>query len=147
MKLLDSAETIIIVTGSSPGATSKDLPVALELQETINQRGAGSVYRRAVVLRDERYAESPTLHAHPIIAIGGPGTNGITGQYTQILPMVWMIEDRSFVQMATHEDGKHAALWGTDAAGTRGAVEAFVREGLLDALLERVWRFRGADLS
>ncbi|HEX9755726.1 MAG TPA: hypothetical protein VGA42_08455 [Gemmatimonadales bacterium] len=142
MKLVDGNETLVLVTGSSPAATQKDRPLAVWLQEEIDRRGGGHGYRRAVLVADARYVNTPALHAHPTIAIGGPGSNDVVQHLTEVLPMVWAQDERSFVQMATHETGRQAALWGMDAEGTRGAVEAFVREGMLDALLDRVWRLQ-----
>ncbi len=42
------------------------------------------------------------------------------------------------VQVAA--EGKRAALWGMDQAGTREAVDVFVKNGLLERFLDLVWR-------
>jgi hypothetical protein len=147
MKLLDGNETVLVVTGSSAAARAKDQPIAHWLRDEIDSRGGGLTYRRAIVMVDAEYAGTPGFHNHPTIAVGGPGANDVAERLTQLLPMVWMQGDRSFVQMATHEGGRQAAVWGMDAEATRGAAVAFVREGLLDALLERVWTFRPGALT
>jgi hypothetical protein len=46
------------------------------------------------------------------------------------------------VQADFEGDQKRAALWGMDASATLAAVEAFVRRGMLDELLGRIWKFR-----
>lgn len=142
MKLVDPDETIVVVTGSTTAAAQKDAPIARWLQEEIDRRGGGLTYRRAVVIADERYVRTPTFHQNPTIAIGGPGTNDVAQHLTQLLPMVWTRDDRCFIQMGLDGRARQVALWGMDADGTRGAVEAFVEQGMLDALLERVWTFR-----
>ncbi len=140
MKLIDGNETVVIVTGSAVGTSARDGPLAAWLREEIDRRGQGTAYRRAVVVPDDAWAAAPRLHEHPTIAVGGPGVNGASGHLAPMLPMVWSRDDRSFVQMATGAAGRHATLWGMDAAATREAVEAFVAEGLLATLLDRIWR-------
>jgi len=142
MKLVDGNETVIVVTGGSDAALEKDAPLAARLRAEIDRRGGGHAYRRAVVLRAEQYVETPALHRHPTIAVGGPGANDVSQHLTQVLPMVWARDERCFVQMASNEDGRQVAVWGMDAEATQGAVDAFITEGLLDRLLDRVWRFQ-----
>lgn len=142
MKLIDGNETIVLVTGSSGAATERDLPLALELKEEIDRRGGGLAFRRAVVVRDASYVNTPAFHAHPTIAIGGPGANDVSHHLSQVLPTLAARDDRSFVQMAPEGSGRQATVWGMDAGATRTAVEVFVTEGYLDSLLGRVWPFR-----
>ena len=139
MKLVDGEETVLLITGSTPAALTKDRSVAEWLQNEVNHRGGGATYRRALIITDERYFGTPSFHTHPVIAIGGPGTNGVTGFLAQALPMALAREERSFVQMGMDRNGRQAVLWGMDAASTRSAAEGFVMEGLLDALLGRIW--------
>lgn len=147
MKLVDGDETILLVMGSSAAAREKDYPLGLWLRDEIDRRGGGLPYRRALLVGDARYAQSAALQGHPTIAIGGPGSNGIVQQLSTELPVVWMQEDRSFVQMALDEGRRQAAVWGLDADGTKGAVEAFVAQGMLDDLLERIWPLDSSVLS
>lgn len=142
MKLVDADATIVLVTGGSAATLQKDRPLAEWVAEEINRRGGGIAYHRAVVLQDDRYVTSPAMHHNPTIAIGGPGVNQVAQHLSQVLPMAWSREERSFVQMAPGQQGRQAVLWGMDATATRDAVEAFVKEGLLDDLLQRVWAFR-----
>lgn len=147
MKLVDGDETVIVVTGSSPAAEAKDLPLAQWLAAEIDRRGEGQAYRRAVVVADARYVQTRAFHRSPTIGIGGPGANDVVQQLSQVLPTVWTRDERSFVQMAMDGKGRQVALWGMDADGTRGAIEAFVEGGMLDALLARIWPFRAGALT
>lgn len=139
MKLVDPDETIVVVTGAEAGG---DGPVARWLQGEIDRRGGGLAYRRAIVVADERYVRTPGFHQNPTIAIGGPGANDVAQHLTTALPMIWSRDDRCFIQMGLDGQGRQVALWGMDAEGTRAAVEAFVEQGMLDTLLDRVWTFR-----
>jgi hypothetical protein len=142
MKLLDRDETIVLVTGSSDSAEAKDQPLALWLCKEIDRRGSGVPFRRAVMVEDNAYVGNTTFHENPTIAIGGPGSNAVVQHLSDVLPTVWARDDKSFIQMGVDGRGRQVALWGMDAAGTKSAVEAFVEEGMLDALLERVWAFK-----
>ena len=129
---------MVVVGGDG---TSGDRPAAAELKQAIDARANGQSYRRAVVIGDAEYLDRPDLHRHPTIAIGGPGVNVLAQRLVDDLPMRWQHEDRSFLQ-ADLDDTHRVALWGMDAAATAKAVEAFLSEGYLDVLLDRVWRFR-----
>jgi hypothetical protein len=142
MKLVDGDETVVLVTGSSVSATTKDVPLAQWLAAEIDRRGLGQAYRRAVVIGDRGYVHTPAFHGNPTIGIGGPGSNDVVQHLSQTLPTVWNRDDRSFVQMSMDGRNRQVALWGMDSEATRHAVEAFVEEGMLDALLTRLWPFR-----
>ena len=142
MKLLDRDETILLVTGSSDGAEAKDAPLAHWLQQEIDRRGSGVPFRRGLMMEDNAYVGNTALHEHPTIAIGGPGANAVVQHLSDVLPTVWARDDKSFIQMGVDGRGRQVALWGMDADATRGAVEAFVEEGMLDALLDRLWPFK-----
>lgn len=142
MKLLDTEETIIIVTGSTDSAVERDRPLARRLQAEIDRRGEGQLYRRAIVTDDTWYLDSGVLQRHPTIAIGGPGANAVTQQFATELPMLFSSEDDVFVQADLEGDVKRAGLWGGNAAATSSAVDAFIIHGHLDELLRRIWRFR-----
>ena len=73
MKLVDTEETIVLVTGSSPAAEERDRPLAYRLKAEIDRRGAGHAYRRAVVVADLWYLQNRTFQLNPTVAIGGPG--------------------------------------------------------------------------
>lgn len=147
MKLVDANETVIVVTGGAAAADQKDRPLALWLKDEIDRRGAGMTYRRAVVVADDRYVGTPGFHRSPTVAIGGPGVNEVVRELTGALPTVWTSEDRSFIQMAPDGPAKQVAVWGVDAAATRNAVEAFVEQGILDLLLDRIWSWQPRTLA
>lgn len=142
MKLVDTEETVVLVTGTSLTAEERDRPLAYRLKAEIDRRGAGHPYRRAVVVGDAWYLDNRIFHLNPTIAIGGPGVNGVTEEFTGMLPTVYSREERVFVQVDLDGELKRAALWGADAAATAAAVEVFGADGLLDQLLGRIWRFR-----
>jgi hypothetical protein len=142
MKLVDTEETVVLVTGASITAEERDRPLAYRLKAEIDRRGVGHAYRRAVVVADHWYLENRILHLNPTVAIGGPGANGVAQEFAGLLPTVYNAEDRVFIQADFENDLKRAALWGANAGATAQAVEVFATEGLLDDLLRRIWRFR-----
>jgi hypothetical protein len=142
VKLVDTEETVVLVTGASPTAEERDRPLAYLLKAEIDRRGAGHAYRRAVVVADLWYLENRIFHLNPTVAIGGPGANGVAQELAGMLPTVYNAEDRVFIQADFENDLKRAALWGANAGATAQAVEVFATQGLLDDLLRRIWRFR-----
>ncbi|HEX5388018.1 MAG TPA: hypothetical protein VFW66_15045 [Gemmatimonadales bacterium] len=146
MKLIDTDETIVLVTGTSITAEERDRPTAYGLKAEIDRRGGGLAYRRAVVVGDTWYLEHRIFHLNPTIAIGGPGANGVTADFTDELPTVLNLDERAFVQADFEGEVKRASLWGVDASSTLAAVEAFVQRGVLDDLLQKIWRFRTETL-
>jgi hypothetical protein len=142
LKLVDTEETIVLVTGSSVTAEERDRPLAYRLKAEIDQRGAGHAYRRAVVVADLWYLQNRIFHLNPTIAIGGPGANGVCHDFADSLPTVYSREERVFVQAEFESELKRASLWGVDASCTAAAVEVFMTQGYLDDLLSRIWRFR-----
>ena len=77
MKLVDTDETIVLVTGSGISAEERDRPLAYWLKQEIDRRGSGHPYRRAVVVGDVWFLENRIFHLNPTIAIGGPGANSL----------------------------------------------------------------------
>jgi hypothetical protein len=142
VKLVDTEETVVLVTGASLTAEERDRPLAYLLKAEIDRRGAGHAYRRAVVVADLWYLENRIFHLNPTIAIGGPGVNGVAQEFSAVLPTVYSADERVFVQADFEDDVKRATLWGADAGATAQAVEVFATQGLLDDLLRRIWRFR-----
>jgi hypothetical protein len=142
MKLIDTDETVIIVTGSEIRAEERDRPTAYRLKEEIDRRSDGQPFRRAVVVGDAWFLDHRVFHLNPSIAVGGPGVNGLTAELSQQVPVVWTQDQRAFVQVDFENPAKRAALWGLDAEATMLAVQTFVSRGFLDDLLRRIWRFR-----
>ncbi|MGE0352946.1 MAG: hypothetical protein AB7I33_13370 [Gemmatimonadales bacterium] len=142
MKLVDTDETIILVTGADIRAEERDRPIAYRLKREIDQRGVGHAFRRAVVVGDAWYLNNRIFHLNPTIAIGGPGVNGVSADFASTLPTIWSQEERAYIQADFEGDLKRAALWGMDQAATSDAVDGFVIHGFLDELLRKIWRFR-----
>lgn len=142
MKLVDTDETVVIVTGTTLSAEERDRPLAYWLKQEIDRRGGGHPYRKAVVVGDAWFLEHRIFHLNPTIAIGGPGVNGVAAQLGDALPAAWRDGERAFIQRDFDADVRRAAIWGMDAGATADAVQAFVREGFLSDLLQRIWRFR-----
>ncbi len=142
MKLVDTDETVVLVTGSSLTAEERDRPLAYRLKSEIDRRGSGHAYRRAVVVADLWYQQNRIFQLNPTIAIGGPGANGVSNDFSEELPTVYSRDERVFVQADFETEPKRASLWGVDASCTGAAVDVFMTEGYLDDLLSRIWRFR-----
>ncbi|MBA3758956.1 MAG: hypothetical protein H0X07_00315 [Gemmatimonadales bacterium] len=142
MKLVDTDETVVLVTGSSLTAEERDRPLAYRLKAEIDRRGAGHAYRRAVVVGDIWYQQNRIFQLNPTIAIGGPGANGVSHDFAETLPTVYARDERVFLQADFEAEAKRASLWGIDASCTAAAVEVFMTQGYLDNLLSLIWRFR-----
>jgi hypothetical protein len=142
MKLVDTEETVVLVTGSSVSSEERDRPLAYRLKAEIDRRGAGHAYRRAVVVGELWYLDNRIFQLNPTIAIGGPGANGVAQEFSAVLPTVYKDEEQVFVQVDFEGELKRAALWGVNAALTATAVDVFATRGYLDDLLGRIWRFR-----
>ena len=131
--VLGAGRPVDDATSSSASAVSSGSLVASDTTGT------------AVVIGDAEFLDRPDLHRHPTIAIGGPGVNVVSQRLVDDLPMRWQHKDRAFLQ-ADLDNTNRVALWGMDAASTAQAVAAFLSEGYLDALLDRIWRFRPGSL-
>jgi len=142
LKLVDTDETVVLVTGSSLTAEERDRPLAYRLKAEIDRRGAGHAYRRAVVVGDIWYQQNRIFQLNPTIAIGGPGANGVSHDFAETLPTVYARDERVFLQADFEAEAKRASLWGIDASCTAAAVEVFMTQGYLDNLLSLIWRFR-----
>jgi len=94
--------------------------------------------RRAVVIEDDWFFSHDQLHAHAVIAIGGPGANGVTGPLVPPLPVRLREGDEAFVQ-AGFDRPLRVALWGGNREATSAAITRFLDGGGLDDLLGRLW--------
>lgn len=142
MKLLDTDETILLVTGTGIAAEERDRPLAYLLKAEIDRAGGSHPYRRGIVVGDQWYLDNRLFHLNPTITIGGPGVNRVAQELVSVLPVVRSEGDRVFVQSGREGDASKACLWGADLAGTARAIEWFVADGLLRDLLEHQWRPR-----
>lgn len=137
-RYFDLRSTVLVVVGHGILAEENDRPLAYELKQAVNARTRGSEGRVAVVVTDLWLVNQELGEFFPAIAVGGPGVNGLTAEVYDDLPVVYTRDQQVFVQMAA--EGKRAALWGMDQAGTREAVDVFVKNGLLERFLDLVWR-------
>ncbi len=140
MKLVDTDETVLVVTGIEVPAEMNDRPLAYRLKAEIDRRGDGKPFRGAVVVSDAWFAQNRIFHLCPAVAIGGPGVNALAATLVEDLPTLVKRDDRVFVQGRWDGDEKRASLWGMDRAATAQAVRVFLEEGWCDAFLRRAWK-------
>jgi hypothetical protein len=140
VKLVDTDETVLVVTGIEVPAEMHDRPLAYGLKAEIDRRGHGKPFRGAVVVSDAWFAQNRLFHLCAAVAIGGPGVNALAASLVEDLPMIVRRDDRVFVQGRWDGEEKRASLWGMDRAATAQAVRAFLEEGHCDAFLRRAWR-------
>jgi hypothetical protein len=137
-RYFDLRSTVLIVVGHGILPEEEDRPVAYDLKREINARSGGSEGRAGVVVTDVWIMNNELADFFPAIAVGGPGVNAFTGQIYEDLPVAFARDQRVFIQLA--EEGKRAAVWGMDQGATREAMEAFVKNGMLERFLDLVWR-------
>jgi hypothetical protein len=147
MKLIDQAETVVVVIAADLDVEAPDRAAAMRLQAEIDRRGAGHPYRRAVVVSDFAWQDTELFHVAPTIAVGGPGVNSVSGRLGSEIPTVWSQDDRVIIQAEYADGPPRATLWGMDAAATSAAVETFIARGWLDEFLDRCWRFRAGAFA
>ncbi len=147
MKLIDGSETILIVVAAELESGAPDRVIADRLREAVDQRGGGHPYRRAVVIGDLAWFETPAFRHSPTISIGGPGVNGVANRFGGELPTVWTAEEHVVIQAELGEPVRRVSLWGMNAAETAVAVHAFMTRGWLEEFLDRCWRFRAGAFA
>ena len=140
MKLVDTDDTVLIVTGSDLPAEMADRPTAYALKAEIDRAGDGAGYRMAVVVSDQWYGANRIFQICPTIAIGGPGVNAVAAALVEQLPEILRRHDRVIVQGAWDGEAKRVLLWGMDRVATAQAVKAFVEEGHCASFLNTVWK-------
>lgn len=140
MKLIDTDDTILIVTGTEIPAEMNDRPLAYRLKAEIDRRGEGKTFRGAVVVSDGWFAQNRIFHLCSAVAVGGPGVNALAASLVEELPMLVRRGDRVFVQGKWDGEEKRASLWGMDRSATAQAVGVFLEEGHCDAFLRAAWK-------
>ena len=140
MKLVDTDETMLIVTGIDVPAEMNDRPLAYRLKAEIDRRGGGRAFRAGLVVSDAWFAQNRIFHLCPVVSIGGPGVNALAASLVEDLPFLVKREDRVFVQGAWDGEQPRVSLWGMDRTATADAVDAFLDEGYCDAFLRRAWK-------
>ncbi len=143
MKLVDTDETVVLVIGSSitSGSGTGHWPNGSRRRST--GAAIGHAYRRAVVVADAWYLDNRIFHLNPTIAIGGPGANGVSQEFSALLPTVQVRLEQVFVQRGLRGGAQARPRLGGQCRGHDGGrIEAFMTQGFLDDLLGRIWRFR-----
>ena len=144
MKLIDTDQTILIVTGSDVPAEMNDRPIAYGLKAEIDRLGAGQPWRGAVVVSDRWYADNLLFHLCAAVVVGGPGVNSVAAQLVNELPTLVAQGERVFVQGAWDGETKRVSLWGLDRVATADAARTFVKEGYCADFLNHAWRLPDA---
>ncbi len=139
MKLFDLNETVMIVVGSGVYQEVNDRPLAYRLKEQIDERGAGSEWRKAVVLGDLSYEADAVVQGCPTISIGGIAANSLSARFCRILPVALSVEKKCFVQLDITFRDPRVLLWGTDSPSTERAVSLFTGKGFLEKYLRHIW--------
>ena len=140
MKLIDTDDTILVVTGTEIPAEMNDRPLAYRLKAEIDRRGAGRPFRGGLVVSDAWFAQNRIFHLCPVVSVGGPGVNALAASLVNELPILIKREERVFVQGAWDGEERRASLWGMDRAATAEAVEVFLKEGYCEAFLREAWK-------
>ena len=144
MKLIDTDETVLIVTGSEVAAEMNDRPVAYGIKTEIDRIGAGRRWRGALVASDRWYADNRIFQLCATIIVGGPGVNTIAAALVKELPVIVSRDERAFVQGSWDGDSHRALLWGMDRSTTAQAAQIFLKEGHCADFLNRAWRLAPA---
>lgn len=140
MKLLDTDESILIITGSDVPAEMNDRPVAYALKAQIDRLGRNRPWRMAHVASDRWYADNRIFHLCSTIVVGGPGVNAVAAALVKELPVIVSKDEHVFVQGAWDSEQRRVLLWGVDRTYTAQAAEIFLSEGHCADFLNHAWR-------
>ncbi|MHC4063506.1 MAG: hypothetical protein ACYSUI_03245 [Planctomycetota bacterium] len=131
-----SENTLLIVAGACLRAESLDRPLAYRVRDATRRHLVGVAGFKCVVLSDVWYLNSKELHERPLISIGGPGVNHVSGYLYDQLPVALMVEHVFQIQMDVTLKDHRCSVWGMDHETTVEAVETFVEKGHLDRFLK-----------
>ena len=147
MKLVDTDDTVLVVTGIDVPAEMNDRPLGYRIKAEIDRRGGGRPFRAGLVVSDAWFAQNRIFHLCPVVSVGGPGVNAVAASLVEDLPFLIKREDRVFVQGSWDGEQRRVSLWGMDRVATAEAVEAFLTEGYCDAFLRKVWKSAGESAA
>ena len=147
MKLIDTEETILVITGSDVPAEMNDRPVAYGIKAELDRMGAGKPFRGALVASDKWYAENRIFQLCSTIVVGGPGVNTVAASLVKDLPVIVSRNERAYVQGSWDGESRRALLWGVDRNATAEAAKIFMREGHCADFLAHAWRLPNAPKS
>lgn len=130
-----SDNTLLIVAGACLRAEKLDRPLAYRVRDQARRRMVGVAGFESIVLSDVWYLNSKELHDRPVISVGGPGVNHLSGYFYDQLPIALMVEHVFQVQMDVTLQDRRCSVWGMDHETTVEAVETFLEKGHLDRFL------------
>lgn len=134
---IDIDKLILIVVGAHLKAEAGDRPLAYRLLESIQERlhqltGSTDWPVTPLVCTDVWYLNNEDLHKRPLISIGGPGVNAVSGYLYQRLPTALAVEDQLVIQLDVELHDLRCAVWGMDHRHTAAAIELLEKKYLLD---------------
>ena len=127
--------TLLVVAGACLRAEKLDRPLAYRIRDEARRRMVGVAGFEALVLSDVWYLNSKELHDRPVISIGGPGVNHLSGYLYDRLPVALMVEHVFQIQMDVTLQDHRCGVWGMDHETTVDAVQTFLEKGHLDRFL------------
>lgn len=128
--------TLLIVVGACLRAEKMDRPLAYRMRDQATRRMYGVAGFDCVVFSDVWYLNSDELRERPVISIGGPGVNHLSGYLLDRLPTALMVEHVLQIQMDVTLQDRRCAVWGMDHEATVEAVDTFIEKGHLDRFLK-----------
>jgi len=90
------------------------------------------------VISDVYYLNSDEAQTRPLISIGGPGVNAVSGALVNEVPTVVAIENALVVQMDLEMTDLRCAVWGMDHLDTVRAVDLFLTRGHCETFIKGV---------
>ena len=127
--------TLLVVAGACLRAEQMDRPLAYRIRTEAVRRMVGVAGFDCIVLSDVWYLNSEKLHDLPVISVGGPGVNHVSGHFYRQLPVALMVEHVLQIQMDVSLADRRCSVWGMDHETTVEAVETFLEKGHLDRFL------------
>ncbi|MCP4248859.1 MAG: hypothetical protein GY778_17580 [bacterium] len=134
-QLTDNA--LLVVAGSCLRAEKLDRPLAYRIRDEAQRRMVAVAAFECVVLGDVWYLNSKDLHRRPVISVGGPGVNHLSGYLFERLPVALMVEHVLQIQMDVALEDHRCSVWGMDHETTVEAVDTFIAKGHLDRFLSQ----------
>ena len=139
---IDIDRLIWIVAGVQLRAELGDRPLAYRVEAELRQHlnrllgptPEGELPLLApAVISDVYYLNSDDARGRPLISIGGPGVNAVSGALVDELPTVAAVENTLVVQMDLEMNDLRCAVWGMNHLDTVRAVDLFVARGYLES--------------
>ncbi|WP_432799699.1 hypothetical protein [Poriferisphaera sp. WC338] len=125
--------TLLIVTGSHLRAESADRPLAYKLQTQIEEwltkhDDVMNVKIVPIVCSDIWFLNNQDLQERPVVSIGGPGVNALSGYFAQSLPdedQEPTPEPRVLIQVDPEFTDLRACIWGSNHELTVKGLDLF----------------------